>query len=142
MLGDDVLSAIHQRDEVQALVETALRMGEAELQRDVAVLRGILDNELRFRRANGQIVNKEDFLGDLQDSRNTFDCLQSAVVDVTVYENTAVVVLVVLAKGTREGKRFAGTFRNIRVFARDKPDSGGQWRCALWLNAKISDAGC
>jgi hypothetical protein len=105
-------------------------------------LRSILDKDLRFRRANGQIVDKDEFLKDLQDPRNTYVCLQAEVVDVRVYEKSAVVVLIFLARGTRLGERLKGTFRNIRLFIRDSPENDGAWRCALWLNTKIGDASC
>jgi hypothetical protein len=136
------MAATDHRDDVQALVATAIEMGEAELRRDRAAMERILDKALRFRRANGDIVDNEVFLKDLQDPRNTYDCLQSEVVDVTVYENSAIVVLVVLARGTRRGKSFEGTFRNIRLFIRDPQESEGAWRCALWLNTKIGPASC
>jgi hypothetical protein len=136
------MAATNQRRDVQALVETAIKMGEAELRRDEATLRGILDKDLRFRRANGDIVDKDAFLNDLQDSRNTYDCLEAEVVDVTVYEKSAIVVLVVLARGTRLGESFEGTYRNIRLFIRDSQEDEGTWRCALWLNTKTGPASC
>ena len=136
------MAASNKRRDVQALVEIAIKMGEAELRRDDATLRDILDKDLRFRRANGEIVDKEAFLEDLEDSSNTYDCLESEVVDVTVYETSAIVVLIVLARGTRRGTSFEGTFRNIRLFLRDSQESEGAWRCALWLNTKTGSASC
>jgi hypothetical protein len=136
------VAATHQRDDLHSLVETALEMGQAELRRDETTLRRILSKDLRFRRANGEIVDKEEFLMDLQDPRNTYDCLESDVVDVTVYENSAIVVLVVLARGTRRGQGFEGTYRNIRLFTRDPQESASAWSCALWLSTRIGAAGC
>jgi hypothetical protein len=63
-------------------------------------------------------------------------------VAVTVYEKSAIFVLIVLARGTHLGERFEGTFRNIRLFIRDSQENDSAWRCAFWLNTKIGDANC
>jgi hypothetical protein len=65
------MAVSNQRRDEQAVAEIAIEMGEAELRRDEATLRSILDQDLRFRRANGQIVDKDEFLKDLRDPRNT-----------------------------------------------------------------------
>lgn len=136
------MTATQQRDEARILLETARQMGEAELRRDETVLRRILDEGLSFRRASGQIVGREEFLTDLRAPGNSFDCLESDVVEVTVFENTAIVVLVVRARGTRGGDHFEGRYRNIRLFIRDPEVNEGVWRCAMWLNTRIGAVGC
>lgn len=136
------MAAPQQYSDIQWLIETVIGMGEAERRGDIEALGRVLDDGLRFRRASGQVVTKEEFLKDLQDPGNTFDCLESEVVDVTVYENQAIVVLIVRAKGTRGGKPFAGAFRNVRLFIRDPGETEAAWRCALWLNAKTGEDGC
>jgi hypothetical protein len=65
------MAVSNQRRDEQAVAEIAIEMGEAELRRDEATLRSILDQDLRFRRANGLIVDKDEFLKDLRDPRNT-----------------------------------------------------------------------
>jgi hypothetical protein len=65
------MAVSNQRRDEQAVAEIAIETGEAELRRDEATLRSILDQDLRFRRANGQIVDKDEFLKDLRDPRNT-----------------------------------------------------------------------
>ena len=122
----------------QDLIDLNIKIGEAETQRDEGFLSGILADDLRFRRANGAIVEKATYLADLQDLNNTFEYLHSKDVQAIVYENTAIVTLRVQAKGTRGGKPFEGTFRNIRLFL-NQPDKQPAWQCYMWFNARIQD---
>jgi len=124
----------------QDLIDVNIKIGEAEKQRDAVYLSTKLADNLRFRRANGTIVDKETYLADLQDLNNTYEYLYSEDVQATVYENTAVVSLRVRAKGTRGGTPFEGIFRNIRLFL-NQPDKDKNpvWQCYMWFNARIQD---
>jgi hypothetical protein len=122
----------------QDLVDLNIKIGEAEAQRDAGFLGSILADGLKFRRANGTIVDKLTYLADLQDRKNTFEYLHSEEVQSTVYENTAIVALLVRAKGTKGGTPFEGTFRNIRLFL-NEPDKQPVWQCYMWFNARIQD---
>ena len=99
------------------LYDLAHRMAEAEEGRDGEFFQALLADKLTFRRANGAVVDKTTFLKDLRNPANTYDMLESSDVSATVHEGVAVVTLLVRAKGMREGKPFAGVFRNIRIQA-------------------------
>jgi hypothetical protein len=118
----------------QDLIELNIKIGEAELKRNAIFLAGILADDLKFRRANGTIVDKTAYLTGVQDPANIFDYLYSEDVQVSVYETTAVVALRVRAKGMRSGTPFEGTFRNLRVFLRQPA-----WQCTMWFNVRIED---
>lgn len=122
----------------QDLIELNSKIGEAELKRDTIFLAGILADDLRFRRANGTIVEKATYLAGVQDPANIYDYLYSENVQASVYETTAVVALRVRAKGMRSDTPFEGTFRNIRVFLR-QPDKQPVWQCTMWFNVRIKD---
>ena len=64
--------------------------------------------------------------------------LESEAVSATVHEGVAVVALLVRAKGTREGKLFAGVFRNVRIFVHE-PDKQPAWQLHAWFNVRVSD---
>lgn len=119
------------------LYELARRMGEAEKGRDDEFFKGLLADNLTFRRASGAIVDKETFLTDLRNPGNTYEKLESKDIAVQVYEGIALVTLLVHASGTREGKPFDGVFRNIRIFLRE-PGKTPEWQLHSWFNVSVS----
>src|SRR5262245_37180493 len=123
-------------DELE-LEHLAVRMGEAERKRDVPFLRGILADDLWFRRASGKVVNKAQYLKDLESSENSYEYLESEDVAARVWESVGVVALRVRAAVLRGGTRDEGVFRNLRLFER----RGEGWKCVAWLNTRVSDRG-
>jgi hypothetical protein len=115
------------------LIELNMKIGEAEKQRDEAFLKRLLSEDLIFRRANGKIVNKKEYLESLQDPANTYDYIISEDVKPTIFEDVAVVSLRVRARGKRGASTFEGNFRNIRLFLKNQ-----EWQCAVWFNTPIS----
>jgi glyoxylase I family protein len=122
-------------------VQTSLRdglrdlnvaIGSAEKEHDLDFLRDVLHDELVFRRADGTVVGKSEYLDDLED--RTYEVLDVEVSDVDARAESAVVTAMVTARGTSGGVRFAGTFRNVRTFVRDVE----RWRCRLWVNTRAA----
>jgi Domain of unknown function (DUF4440) len=103
-------------DAEKELTALNIKIGEAEKQRDEAFLECVLADDLIFRRANETVVRKKAYLEALQDAANTFDYIISEDVKPTVYEDVAVISLLVRAKGKRGPRTFQGTFRNIQIF--------------------------
>ena len=60
-------------------------------------------------------------------------------ISATIHEGVAVVTLLVRARGMREGKPFAGVFRNIRIFVHE-PDKQQPWQLHAWFNVRVPDA--
>jgi hypothetical protein len=115
------------------LKELNERFAEAEKNRDERFFRRVLAKDLKFRRANGSQINKDDYLAALKDPKNTYDVLESSDVETIVFDGrTALVSLRVAAHGTRSGKPFEGSFRNTRLFVKQR----GNWRCAVWFNSR------
>ena len=121
------------------LCELALRMGDAEKERNITFFDSLLSEKLTFRRANGDVSDKATFQKDLVDPSNTYDLLDSEVVSAVVHEGVAVVTLLVRARGTRKGKPFAGVFRNLRTFMPAGPGDDPPWRLHAWFNVRVSD---
>ena len=121
------------------LYDLTLRMGEAEKIRDDAFFKILLAEKLTFRRANEAILDKVTFLNDLLNSANTYEMLDSNVTSVQVLEGVAVVTLLVRAKGMREGKPFAGVFRNIRTFVLEPDHKDQPWQLHAWFNVRVSN---
>ena len=100
--------------------------------------RELLDQTLRFRRASGAVVTREEYLIDLADPANTRDEIEAvSAIDCNVYENTAVASVLLRVKGMNAGKPLSGLFRNVRIFHREAPDK--PWRLKVWFNDKLPE---
>ena len=84
-------------------------------------------------------MDKVKFLEELSNPANTYDVLESRDISTRVTEGVAVVMLLVRAKGTREGKPFAGVFRNIRTFVHEPDHVDQPWQLHAWFNVRVSD---
>jgi hypothetical protein len=107
------------------LVRLNEQIGAAEQNGEAEFLRGVLAEELVFRRASGSVVSKEQYLADV--TKNMFE-RESKNIKVTFDEenNLALVVLVVHARGS--------DFQNLRVFRRRE----NGWQCLVWFNTKAA----
>lgn len=119
----------------QDLIELNRRVGEAEKNRDDWYLSEIMADDLVFRRANGDIVDKQDYLNGIRDKKNTYSLLESVDIEPKIKDHVAVVTLRVNAAGMRGGNPFDGVYRNVRVF-RKQPESKHGWQCYVWINSK------
>lgn len=131
----------NKNDIENELIELNIKIGEAEKQRQEDFLKGVLADDLIFRRASGKVVNKVEYLADLVNPDNKYEYLisedvQPTVFDVqpTVYEDVVTVSLLVRAKGQRETKEFEGVYRSIRIFLKNENKG---WQCVVWFNTVI-----
>jgi glyoxylase I family protein len=113
------------------LRELNVGIGVAERDHDTEFLRQVLDDELIFRRADGKVVGKDEYLAGLRN--RTYERLDVEVVEVDEKSDSAVVTTIVTARGMTNGKPFGGTFRNVRTFV----FGDGVWRCPMWINTRI-----
>jgi hypothetical protein len=125
-----------QLTDTAGLTLLACRMGEAEKSGKTEFFEALLADKLTFRRASGAIVGKETFLTGLRNPANTYETLEPEDIAVRVYEDIAVVTLLVQAKGMREGEAFDGVFRNILIFLHE-PDKAPQWQLHSWFNVRV-----
>jgi len=125
-------------DEVRELITLNQRIGEAERTKDEQFLKSVLSENLRFRRANGTIVDKAIYIVDLMKPENTTDDLHSDDIVPRIHGNVAVVELSVKVKGMRGGKKLDCAFRNIRIFLRE-PAKQPQWQLHSWFNVAPSE---
>jgi glyoxylase I family protein len=89
-----------------------------------------LHDDLLFRRADGTVVTKQQYL-DAVPTR-TYGVLDVELGQIEETENGAVVLVLVRAEGTSNGKAFKGTYRNTRLFVRES----GAWLCRVWINVR------
>ncbi len=95
-------------DEVQELITLNQRIGEAERTKDEQFLNSVLSENLRFRRANGTMVDKTIYIVDLMKPENSTDDLHSDDIIPRIHGNLSVVELLVKLKGMRGGKKLDG----------------------------------
>jgi glyoxylase I family protein len=121
----------NQATATEALRQVNVEIGEREKAQDVDRLDQLLHDDLVFRRADGTIVTKREYL-DAVPTR-TYDTLESEIVGTDEGKESAVVTVIVTAVGTGNGTSFRGTFRNTRVFVTEDD----RWQCRLWLNTRL-----
>lgn len=90
----------------------------------------MLHDDLVFRRADGTVVTKPQYL-DAVPTR-TYDVLDVELAQIEEGQDGAVVLVTVRAEGASNGKAFKGTYRNTRLFVKE----GDAWRCRVWINVR------
>lgn len=108
-----------------------VEIGKLEADRDAEALDRLLHDDLVFRRADGALVRKREYL-DAVPTR-TYDRMETEVQEIDRADASSVVTVIVDTAGTGPRGPFAGRFRNTRVFVQD----GGRWRCRIWVNVRL-----
>ena len=114
-----------EQRELDQLIADNLRIPEAENNKDTAFLTSVIDDRLVFRKANGEIIDRANYLSGLPgpQRREASDNVRLLhVTDKTVVVEALVYTLD--SSGEREK-----SYRNIRVFIRVKESAS--WRCCL-----------
>src|SRR5262245_24701218 len=117
---------MEQEAAVAELTKINHAIATAEKDKDASVLQKILADDLRFRRANGTIVDKEQFLKDLTNT----EYLEIEGIEVSLAGSTAVVSLIVHLSENRD----KDSYRNIRVFRKQAET----WELTMWVNTPIA----
>lgn len=132
--GQDSIGST-QDDIRERLIADNIRISRAERERDYDWLTSVLADNFVFRRANGCVVDKECYLAQLVDPAASYaeNEPDEATIEATIYEDSALVVLLVRAKGYRRTGDFQGTFRNVRIWQ----PVGNKWKCVGWFNTKV-----
>jgi hypothetical protein len=115
----------------QRLIQLNKEMGKEEKNANGPFFQDLLDEHFIFRRANGDIVDKQKYLEGLNDvPKDPYERLETHVQEVVIDKETAVATVFIAAK--RKSMERAGLFRNVRTFQR----RGGEWKMIVWINTK------
>ena len=120
--------------EFDRLKQLNAEIGEREKAGDGEYFTTLLADDFIFRRANGAIVGKSEYIDGLASVvANPYEQLDTRVENVMIDGSSAVVNTIVTAK--RRNMEHPGEFKNVRVFRQENDD----WRLAIWINTKIRD---
>jgi hypothetical protein len=108
---------------LDVLTDLNLRLGAAESKGDKQLLDDLLAPELAFRRANGQIIDRETFLKAVKPSAHRETRIES--ISLLGLER-AIVTCIVSVKNDPEQH-----FHNARLFVRS---TDGNWKLLGWAN--------
>lgn len=113
--------------EKAALKKLNIEIAAAEDRGDRKWLASILASELSFRRANGVVVGKEQFLKDVKSRAAT----KTEVEEITIYgKSRAVVTSIVTVKMDGQDK----AFHNVRLFIKED----NKWKLLGWANEPVA----
>ena len=117
--------------EKQRLRRLNEEIGEKEKDGDGKYFLMLLADDFVFRRANGDIVNKKDYLESLEKvAENPYEHLEVHVREVVIDRDSAVADVLVIAK--RKNMQRPGRFTNVPMFKREDT----QWKLVAWINTR------
>jgi len=114
-----------------ALTERSVEVEQAGGDEARKCFEKLLSDQLIFRRANGKVVGKAEFLEGFKKA-GPFASRSCGIISVTPLNDRALVTLIVVATRVDDGSVHHS--RNIRLFSR----SGKDWIMELWYNYEIA----
>lgn len=104
--------------EEKVIIDAENRLLAAIKNANVLALDQLLHNDLLFNLPNGQTITKESDLNTYRSGKIKIDLLEFFDRIITIIDDSAVVCVTVLLKGTYDNQPLDGTFRYVRVWKR------------------------
>jgi ketosteroid isomerase-like protein len=120
------------------IVQMEERLRAAMLASNVAELDALIDDRLLFVVPNGDLYRKADDLAFHQSGETTFSQIELADIQIELYGETAVVVVLANLAGTFKGDAFAGHSRYTRTWIR----SAQGWRIVSGSVCSVAESEC
>jgi uncharacterized protein (TIGR02246 family) len=114
-------SSAKDKEEISRLLD---EYNDALLKHDADTLGRIWADDLSFVNLRGQLLNKQERLGNIKTGATDLNTAEVSERNVRMYGNTAVATLVVKIKGQYSGEAGDGEFRITTVWAKPK----GNWQ--------------
>jgi Domain of unknown function (DUF4440) len=112
-------------DDRAVIEQLNVEIGDAEDRGDSVWLDGVLAPQLAFRRANGQIVNREEYLQAVAPGGPRETQVESTV----LFGDRAVVTCIVTIRSARGDQRY----HNVRLLVRHEE----KWKVLGWANEPL-----
>jgi hypothetical protein len=101
---------------IETIVNAEIELLTAIKTADVAALDKLLHDDLLFNLPDGQTITKEFDLETYRSGKVKIETLEAADQIINIIEDTAVVSVIILLKGTYDNNPIANSFRYIRVW--------------------------
>jgi ketosteroid isomerase-like protein len=101
---------------IETIVNAEIELLTAIKTADVAALDKLLHDDLLFNLPEGQTITKEFDLETYRSGKVKIETLEAADQIINIIEDTAVVSVIILLKGTYDNNPIANSFRYIRVW--------------------------
>lgn len=101
---------------IETVINAEIELLTAIKNSDVSALDAFLHDDLLFNLPDGQTISKEFDLNSYRSGKMQIDSLEASDQIVNVIEDTAVVAVTVLLKGTYDNNAINGVFKYIRVW--------------------------
>jgi hypothetical protein len=101
---------------IETIVNAEIELLTAIKTADIPTLDKMLHDDLLFNLPDGQTINKEFDLESYRSGKMKIEVLEAADQLINIIDNTAVVAVTVMLKGTYDGDVLNGAFRYIRVW--------------------------
>jgi hypothetical protein len=134
---EEAAAGIHKKEEVRGDIKKALdeHGPEAVMQNIKKFFKEHLSNQLMFRRADGTIVGKREFINGLGEGSNKRAADEIRRLSVADRQDCAMVTLIVITKEqNKSGDEVERRFRNVRYFK--KQDQ--RWIMHCWYNYELT----
>ena len=123
-----IIRAETVKNDELVLKKLNVEITEAEDRGDRKWFESVLAGDLAFRRSNGLVVGKKQFLNDLKSRGHS----KTEVESVKIYGKSRAIVTCVVTI-LIDGKN--AQFHNIRLFVRE----GNNWKLLGWANERLAD---
>lgn len=101
---------------IETIVNAEIELLTAMKSADVPTLEKMLHDDLLFNLPDGQTITKEFDLNSYRSGKMQIDALEASDQTINVIDDSAVVAVTILLKGSFNHDPFNGTYRYIRVW--------------------------
>jgi len=120
-------------EQIAAVIE---QVRQADLKGDTSFMNDHFADDYTAIYASGKLYTKAQDIERIKSDDVKYDALDVRDRQMRVYGNTAVVILLISAKGTSSGKPFSGDFRSTWIFVKQK----GNWKKVAFQATRVAPA--
>ncbi len=107
---------------------------EAQVRRDTALLRLLIDGSLTYYHSNGLVETKEEFIQSVGNGKIRYNKMsRTGEINIRKYGKTAVVTGIVAVEGSLKDKPFDISLRYTSVYLKQKK----YWKLIAWQSTKL-----
>jgi len=109
---------------------------QADLKADTSFMEKYFSDDYTAIYASGKLYTKAQDIESIKSGDVKYEAIEVQERNIRVYGGTAVVIMLVSSKGTRNGKPFSGDFRCTWIFVKQK----GDWKKVAFQATRVAPA--